>query len=103
MVDDRVVGDPSYTQNPAAISREVDGEVLIVPELREVLDLDDVFYRLSDPVSVFVWDLLSEPRTLEELIEAVTAGFEVDAGAAREDLTRFLDELVQAGAARRAQ
>ena len=68
-----------YQRTPGALSREVDGEVLIVPELREVLDLDDVFYRLGDPVSVRVWELLKEQRTLAELIESVTDEFDADA------------------------
>ena len=90
-----------YSHNPDAISREVDGEVLIVPALGEVLDLDDVFYRLGDHVSVRVWALLADPLTLDALVERVTHEFEVDAAVAREDLGRFLTELVDAGAAHR--
>lgn len=91
-----------YRQSPGALSKEVDGEVLIVPELREVLDLDDIFYRLGDPVSVRVWALLGEDRTLTELTAAITKEFDVDAQTARGDLERFLSELVESGAASRS-
>ena len=93
------MSDSVYRQSPGALSREVDGEVLIVPELREVLELDDVFYRLGDPVSVRVWEMLEEQRTLDELIESITAEFDVEAQTARGDLERFLAELVESGAA----
>lgn len=98
----QAVIDERYTRNPEAISRTVDGEVLIVPALGEVLDLDDVFYRLADPVSVRVWELLAEPRTLDWIATQVAEEFEVQASTAREDIERFLAELTGAGAARRA-
>jgi hypothetical protein len=94
--------DAVYQQSPGALSKEVEGEVLIVPELREVLDLDNIFYRLSDPVSVRVWALLGEKRTLAELTCSIAGEFEVDTRTASGDLQRFLSELVEAGAALRS-
>lgn len=93
------MGEAVYQRSPGAISREVDGEVLIVPELHEVEELDDVLYYLRDAVSLRVWELLGAERSLAELTAQVTAEFEIDAQTARGDLERFLTKLVASGAA----
>jgi hypothetical protein len=95
------MSEPRYVQAPGAVHREVEGEVLVVPALEQVLDLDDVFFLLGDPVSVRVWQLLGAEggQSLEELVGAITGEFEVADEAARGDLERFLGELQAAGAA----
>ena len=46
----------------------------------------------------FLWDLLAEETTLEELVQKVTDTYEVDADTARADAEAFLATLKEAGA-----
>jgi Coenzyme PQQ synthesis protein D (PqqD) len=68
------------------VSAEVEGESVI-------LNLADGVYYGLDGVGARVWELLRQPRTLEELCDAVTAEYEVDADMARHDLLELLGEL----------
>lgn len=72
--------------------QEIEGlAVVVVPERREVHQLDEV--------GSFVWELLSEPRTLDQLADAVAAEFEVERADALRDLGPFLDGLRERGLA----
>lgn len=88
-----------FRRGDGALSREVDGEVLIVPLPEQVLDLDDCFFCLQDPVALRVWALLGEGApTLDELTARVTLEFEVAPTDAARDLAAFLARLVEVGA-----
>ena len=68
------------------VSAEVEGESVI-------LNLADGVYYGLDGVGARVGELLREPRTLDELCDAVTAEYQVDAETARRDLLELLGEL----------
>jgi hypothetical protein len=62
---------------------------------REVVILhlaDDTYYGLPE-VGAFVWQLLAEPRTLDELRDAVLGEFEVAPEVCEADLRLLLVEL----------
>ena len=49
-----------------------------------------------NPVGTFVWDKLKGAKlSLDELTEAVTAEFDVDAETATQDIEQFLRELIK--------
>ena len=68
------------------VSAEVEGEAVI-------LNLADGVYYGLDGVGARVWELLREPRTVDELAGAVAAEFEVDAETAARDLEALLADL----------
>ena len=68
------------------VSTEVEGEAVILGLA------DEVYYGL-DGAGALVWSLLTEPRTVAELRDAVVAEYDVDAETAGRDLVRLLDEL----------
>jgi hypothetical protein len=68
------------------VSTELEGEAVI-------LSLADGVYYGLDGVGAMVWELLSAPRTVQELRDAVTAEFDVDAETAARDLLALLGEL----------
>jgi hypothetical protein len=70
--------------------QEIEGlAVVVVPERREVHQLD--------AVGTFVWALLRDPHSPEELAAAVAGEFEVDPDRALSDLTPFLESLQARG------
>jgi hypothetical protein len=77
------------------LSTEVGGEVVI-------LNLaDETYYGLPE-VGALVWQLLSQPRTLAELRDAVVAEFEVEPESCEADLRGLLEELSERRLVRRA-
>lgn len=62
-----------------------------------VLDLPSGSYLGFNATAAHVWRLLSQPRTLDALCEAMTAEFEIDADRCRAEVAALLDRLRDAG------
>lgn len=71
-------------------STEVDGEVVI-------LNFDKGMYYGLDAVGARAWKLLSEPRDLSELRDAIAREFAVDPQVCEADLRELLIDLSAAG------
>jgi hypothetical protein len=67
------------------------GEEIVILGLR-----DSVYYGLSD-VGARIWDLIQTPRTVDEILNALVAEYEVTAADAASDLDRLLRELETQG------
>lgn len=76
-----------------ALSAPVDDElVLLAPALEEYVGLDAIGRR--------IWDLLEEPRTVEELCGLLATEYEATAEQIAADVAPFLDELSEGGLVR---
>lgn len=77
----------SYKVKPGYVLREIAQEYLAVPigTGGEIVILN--------PVSKLLWERLQAPQTLDELTDAVTEQYDVDAAQAREDILAFLNNL----------
>jgi Coenzyme PQQ synthesis protein D (PqqD) len=67
------------------------GEEIVILGLR-----DSVYYGLSD-VGARIWDLIQTPRTVDEILSALVAEYEVASGDAAAGLDRLLRELETRG------
>ena len=73
------------------IMQNVGGENLLVPLGAQVMDLNGLI-TLND-TGAYVWELLAQERTADELASAVAERFDVDAVTARADVQSFLNEI----------
>jgi hypothetical protein len=62
-----------------------------------LLDLKDGEYYELNSVAARVWDLVSEPRTVAEILKIILDEFEVDEGECRGDIFGLLEELADKG------
>jgi hypothetical protein len=85
----------SYVRDENIVARSVGGELVLVPVRSNVGDLDSVF-TVSD-VGREIWNCLESPRSIAELVDRVTAEFDVDPAAAEKDVAGFLATLRDAG------
>lgn len=69
-------------------SKVIDGEAIII-------NLANGVYYSMDKVGAFVWDLLQAGHTLEEVIAAVTAQYDVSRSQAESNVQELVQELVQ--------
>lgn len=70
-------------------ARTIGGETI-------VLDLPSSQYFAITGIGSRVFQLLAEEQTLDELVTAITAEYDVDEPTARRDVSTFVDRLRQA-------
>ncbi|MBC7327390.1 PqqD family protein [bacterium] len=75
--------------------RKVGDLNILVPIGQEVLDLNAVI--TLNETGAYLWELLEEERSAEELAIALSEEFDVDIAQARIDVENFLKELRETG------
>ena len=80
-----------FIRNRDVVSRQIEGELVIVPIRRGVGDLNSL-YTLN-PVGSVLWDFMTESHTLPELVGRVCEEFEVTAFQAQKDIELFLGSM----------
>jgi hypothetical protein len=73
------------------LKREVGGEAFLVPLGKTVYDSNGLFVLTE--LGAFIWDLLPEAETEEEILRKILSEYEVDEATAGKDLAEFLDKL----------
>jgi hypothetical protein len=86
----------SFTKTDHVVERNVRDEHILVP-LSSGPARVDCLYTLNE-TAAFIWRQASEGRPEDLIAGRVAATFDVDAGTARDDTRRILDELVAIGA-----
>ena len=77
------------------VLREIAGDHIIIPVGTTVLEFNGLI--TVNEVGVFLWKMLQEEVTMEELVQAVLKEYDVEEEVAREDIQEFLDKLVEGG------
>ena len=78
------------------LMREIAGETILIPSGSAAKKFNGLV--TVNELGGFIWNVLAEDVTIEQIVERVTAEYEVDAETARIDALAFLDELRQVGA-----
>jgi len=77
--------------------RVIEGVVLLVPIKQSGPEIRRL-YRLKDPVSTRIWELVDGQRTVQEIHRALCQEFDTEAQKAKRDLLKFLKHLKSIGA-----
>lgn len=81
-----------YQANPDYILREVAGESILVPTGKELINFNGL--ATMNETGVFLWRLLEEKRTIEEIIECFQKEFQLTREESWNDVSEFLDPAV---------
>lgn len=73
------------------ITREIAGDVVLVPVGKAVYDSNGLF--VLNELGAFIWKLLPEVNTAEDICKAVLEEYEVSEDVAARDVTEFLQKL----------
>ena len=84
-------------KNPLLAWRVIDGIVLLVPIKQPGPEISKL-YRLKDPVSTRIWELVDGQRTVQEILQVVCQEFDTEEQRAKRDLLKFLKHLKSIGA-----
>ena len=76
-----------FVQNKALLSVEIDDELVMISEDQEN------FISLSSTGKV-IFDCLTSPKLIDDIIESVASKFEVEQARAAEDVEVFLADLI---------
>ncbi len=76
------------------VAREIEGEVIIVPLVAGIGDMDDELFTLNE-TGREVWRLLDGKRTLAQVAEALGVVFEAPAGKIEGDVLGLVSELAR--------
>ena len=77
------------------VLREIAGDYIIIPTGKTVIDFNGLI--TVNEVGAFLWNMLQEEVSLDELLQGVLKEYEVEAEVAREDIIEFLDNLRDGG------
>lgn len=82
--------DTPLNRSTAALTAIVDGDtVMLDPETSRYFGLESTGAR--------IWDLLATPHTIEQLVAALTAEYDVDPETCQSEVIDFLEVLDAAG------
>ena len=85
----------SFIKGQDFVTRCISGETIIVPIKSGVGDLDSI-YTLND-VGTTIWQLIDGKRPASQMIETISAEYEVSIDEAAKDVAEFLGMLEAEG------
>jgi hypothetical protein len=91
--------DERYQKDPSMVSREVAGEMILVPIRQNVGDLESI-YTLNE-TAARIWALIDGQRSMREIRDQIVEEFEVGEDEAQRDLIELLGQLEAIGAVER--
>jgi hypothetical protein len=85
-----------YEKNSSIVARQIGNEFILVPIRQNVGDLECI-YSLNE-VGGRIWQLVNGGRTLEDIVAALVAEYNVKASQAEVDVLEFLAQMKEIGA-----
>jgi len=86
----------SYAPSEDIVSREIEGEILIVPLVSGMGDMEDELFTLNE-TGMAIWQHLDGQRSLENVIADLSMEFDTRVEEIQEDVMGFVGELVKRG------
>lgn len=76
------------------VAREIEGEIIIVPMVAGIGDLEDELFTLNDTGKA-IWTQLDGRKTLGEIIKTIEDEYDAPAGTIERDVIGLVEELVR--------
>jgi len=84
------MSDKKYSRRPDVISADMDGEVVMMDIMT------GKYYNLGKTGGA-IWNLLENPKTLDELVDDLTAEYDIDRPTCSTQVEQFLNSGIKAG------
>lgn len=76
------------------VAREIEGEIVIVPLVAGIGDVEDELYTLNESGQI-IWQKLDGRRTLKEVVASIAGEFDVPLSECENDVLGFASELTR--------
>ena len=73
------------------IKREIAGDTILVPVNETVYDSNGLF--VLNELASFIWDMLPNVNSEEEIVDAILNEYEVEKEEAEKDIKEFMEKL----------
>jgi hypothetical protein len=83
-----------YIPSDDVVAREIEGEIIIVPLVAGIGDMEDELYTLNETGRA-IWTRLDGLKNLENIVEELSEEFESRDREIEEDVTGFVEELLK--------
>jgi hypothetical protein len=83
-----------YSHSENIVVREIEGELIIVPLVSGVGDMEDELFTLNE-TGRLIWDKLADTRSLKDVIEELSEEFEAPDGEIEKDVLGLVQELLR--------
>jgi len=83
-------GSTIVTMNKDYVYCKVENEMVL-------LGMEDGIYYGLNPVGAFIWEQIKEPKTIDEVRDAILVEYDVGKVECEQDLYELLQELVEKG------
>lgn len=91
-MEDRVTLDGVYGPSDDIVAREIEGEVVIIPLVSGIGDMEDELFTLNETGRA-VWRRLDGTRTLRQVARELAEEFEAPAGVIESEVEGLVAEL----------
>ena len=88
--------DTIYVPSEDVVAREIEGELIIVPLVAGIGDIEDELFTLNETGRA-IWELLDGQRTLKDVVEELSSEFDALKREIQEDVMGFVRELLKRG------
>ena len=84
-----------FQQNDKIVSREIAGELFLVPVSGNLANMQRMFSLTS--VAAYIWQQMDGKHSLREIRDALIEQYDIDKNRADEDILEFAAGLLDAG------
>jgi hypothetical protein len=93
-MDAEVRLDSVYAPSEDVVAREIEGEIIIVPLVAGIGDMEDELFTLNETGKT-IWSRLDGKKSLNDIVTELAAEFAAQPDEIAEDVTGFVGELVK--------
>jgi len=93
-METRVNLEAIYSISEDVVSREIEGEILIVPLVSGIGDMEDELFNLNDTGKA-IWQQLDGQKNLKEVVAELSGEFEAPEEEIGQDVKGFVEELLK--------
>jgi len=83
-----------YIPSEDVVARVIEGELILVPLVAGIGDVDDELYTLN-ATGKAIWDCLDGRRTVSDVAKELSGGFDVAPAEIEQDVVGLLEELLK--------
>ena len=83
-----------YVPSEDVVAREIEGELIIIPLVAGIGDMEDELFTLNETGKA-IWSKLDGKRSLKKVIEELAREFEASPGKIQRDVVGVIKELLK--------
>ena len=86
--------DAVYAPSDDIVAREIEGEIIIIPLVSGIADVDDELFTLNESGKA-IWDSLDGKATLRQVAAALADQYDAEPGEIEKDVVGLVEELAR--------